>query len=147
MRVLHSFFLIVTAVLLWMLPIADAIYEFRTNIQEDIFTSDTAVGQTTENVTLSHVLYDNDTQTIDLLSSLSTDSPTYASYNGTTRQMGLSGLTDNTTRTLTVSYDVTALTGGEAINTVVDVFPLIWLFCVAIFPVVAILGLFFGRVP
>ena len=131
--------------MLWMLPITAAIYDFRTDVQEDSFTSDTAVGQTTDNVTLSKVLYDNDTQTIDILSSISDDVPAYSSYNGTTRLLGISSLSANTTRTLTVSYDVDALSASNAINNFLDAISWIWLLCIAVFPMAALAAIFLGR--
>lgn len=145
MRIFYAFLVIATAAMLWMLPITDAIYDFRTDLQEDSFASDTAVGQTTENVTLSKVLYDDDTQTIDILSSISDDVPAYSSYNGTTRLLGISGLSANTTRTLTVTYDVDALAGSDAINNFLDVVPWIWLMCIAVFPMAALAAMFLGR--
>ena len=145
MRIFYAFLVMVTTAMLWMLPITAAIYDFRTDVQEDTFTSDTAVGQTTENVTLSEVLYDNDTQTIDILSSISGDVPAYASYNGTTRLLGISGLSANTTRSLTVSYDVDALAGSDAINNLLDIVPWIWMLCIIVFPMAALAAIFIGR--
>jgi len=145
MRIFYAFLVMVTTAMLWMLPITVAVYDFRTDIQEDTFTSDTAVGQTTENVTLTQELYDDDTSTIDILSSLSDDAPAYASYNGTSRLLGISGLSENTTRTLTVFYDVSALVGNDAINNLLDIVPWIWMLCIIAFPMAAIAAIFIGR--
>ncbi len=145
MRIFYAFLVMVTTVMLWMLPITEGTYDFRTDIQEDTFSSDTVVGQTTENVTLSQILYDNDTQTIDLLSSISDDVPAYASYNTTTRLLGISGLSANTTRVLTVSYDVSALAGNDAIDNLLDIVPWIWMLCIVAFPMAAIAAILMGR--
>ena len=146
MRIFYAFLVIATATMLWMLPITSAIYDFRTDIQEDSFTSDTAVLQTTDNVTLSHVLYDSDNSTIDILSSISDDTPVLSSYNSTSRLLGISGLSANTTRTLDVSYDVDALKGSDAVNRLLDVVPYLWLMCIAVFPPAALAAIFLGRV-
>jgi len=136
-----------TAAMLWMLPITSAIYDFRTDVQEDSFLSNTGVGQTTDNVTLSHILYDDDTSTIDILSSISDDDPAYSSssYNSTAHQIGIEGLSANTTRTLTVSYDVDALGGSDTINALADRVPWIWLLCIISFPMAALFAIFKGR--
>ena len=145
MRIFYAFLVILTAAMLWMIPVTSAIYDFRTDVGEDSFTSTTAVGQTTDNVTLSEVLYGNDTSTIDVLSSISDDSPLFASYNSTTRLLGISDLGEDTTRTLTVSYDVDALGGSDAINTLANAVPWIWLLCIVAFPMAAIASMFVGR--
>lgn len=145
MRIFYSFLVIATAAMLWMLPITASIYDFRTDLQEDTFSTDTAVGVTTANVTLSDELYDDDTQTIDILSSISDDVPAYSSYNGTTRLLGISGLSANTTRVLTVTYDVDALAGSDAINNFLDVVPWVWLMCIAVFAPAALVSMFVGR--
>ena len=75
MRIFYSLLVMVACAILWMLPITEAIYDFQTDIQEDTFTSDTAAGVTTDNFTLTHVLYDNDTSSIDFLSSVN-ETPT-----------------------------------------------------------------------
>jgi len=145
MRVFYAFLVIVTAAILWMLPITSAIYDFRTDVQVDSFSSTTGVGQTTENVTLSEELYDDDTQTIDISSSISNDSPVFGSYNATTRLLGTSGLSANTTRILTVAYDIDALIGNDAVNNLLDQVPLIWILCIAVFPLASLAAIFTGR--
>ena len=127
MRIFYAFLIVVVAAILFMLPMTEAAYDFRTDLREDTFSSDTGVGVTTANVTLHKPVYDDDTDTIDIASDLGTDTPVYSSYNSTTRQLGVSGLTTNTSRTLTVSYDIDALNGSSAINSLVDRIPWIWM--------------------
>lgn len=146
MRIFNAFLIIVAAAILFMIPISAAIYDFRTDLREDTFTSPTGVGVTTANVTLLKPVYDDDTETIDFLSDLATDIPAYSSYNSTSRQLGISGLTANTTRILTVSYDIDALQGSDAINTVCNIIPYIWMLCIIAFPMAALLAIFTGRV-
>jgi len=135
----------VTAVLLWMLPLSEAVYDFRTELREDVFTSPTGVGVNCANVTLGKPVYDDDTGTIDYYSDLDTDTPAYSSYNATSRQLLVCGLTANTTRVLTISYDINALEGYDAIGTVVDRWPFIWILLIIVFPVAAFVAMFMGR--
>lgn len=146
MRIFYAFLVIVVASILFMLPVSVAIYDFRTDLREDTFDTDTGVGVTTANVILGKPVYDNDTETIDILSDLATDVPTYSSYNTTSRQLGISVLTANATRILTVSYDIDALEGSDAINTVMDIIPFIWMLVIIAFPMAALFAIFTGRV-
>jgi len=145
MRIVYAFLVVVVSVILFMLPVSEAVYDFRTDLREDEFSSTTAVGQTTENVTLLREVYDDDTETISILSDDSDDSPAYSSYNTTSRQLGISGLADNLTRTLTVSYDVDALAGSAALNTFVGYIPWIWLLIIIVFPIAGLAAVFLGR--
>jgi len=146
MRVFYSFLIIFGAVFLWLLPITTAIYDFRTDLREDSFAVETPGANTTANMTLTKPVYDNDTNTIDLLSSLATDTPTYASYNGTSRLLGVSGLTASENRTMTVTYDIDALVANPSISTLMDVLPFIWLICIAVFAPLGLFAVFTGRV-
>lgn len=128
-----------------MLPISTAIYDFRTDLREDTFSRETGGGETTASVTLLKPVYDNDTETIGILSSISTDTPLYSSYNSTTRLLGMTGLAVSSNRTLTVSYDIDALEGSGAINTVMDIIPFIWMLVVIAFPMAALFAIFTGR--
>lgn len=128
-----------------MLPVSGAVYDFRTDLREDEFTSPTGVLVTTANVTLGKPVYDNDTSTIDYFSDLSTDVPVYSSYNATSRQLGVAGLTDNTTRTLTITYDIDALGGSDALNTFVGYVPWMWMLLIIVFPIAGLAAIFTGR--
>ncbi len=145
MRIFNGFLILFTAVFLWLLPITTAIYDFRTDVRTDSFAHETLLGETTANVTLTKPVYDSDTNTIDILSSISTDSPAYASYNGTSRLLGIDGLVASENRTLTVSYDIDALEASDAINTLMDNLPYIWLICIAVFAPAALVALFTAR--
>jgi len=104
-----------------MLPVSEAVYDFKTELREGTFTSPTGVGVNCANVTLGKPIYDDDTGTVDPFSDLATDNPAYSasSYNATSQQLTICGLTANTTRVLTISYDVNALEGYDAIGAVV----------------------------
>ena len=145
MRIYYAFLVMVVAAVLWMLPITMAIYDFRTDLRTDEFTSPTGLDENSVNVTLHKPIYDDDTGTSGILSDLPTDVPLYSSYNTTSRQFEVSGLTANTTRLLTVSYNIDALLGSNAINTLVDILPFIWMLCVVAFPMAALFAIFTGR--
>ena len=135
----------VTAVILWMLPVSEAVYDFRTELRVDEFSSTTGVGATSVNETLGKPIYDDDTGTIDILSDDSTDVPAFNIYASTSHSVNITGLTADTTRVLTVSYDVDALEGFDAINTFVDRIPFFWMLLIIIFPVAGIAYLFLRR--
>lgn len=146
MRIFLALMIIIAAVFLFFIPIEQGIYDFRTQVREDSFNDvDTAVGVTTANVTLFRPIYDSDTDTIDILSDLSTDSPAYSSYNSTTRVLLVSGLTANTTRGLDVSYDISSMTESTAMDNFFNTLPFLWMVCAILFAPMALAALFLGR--
>ncbi len=145
MRIFQAFLVLVTSVLLFMLPVNEAIRDYRTYVKTDSFTSPTAPAITTANVTLTKALYDNDTSSFVLSSDLSTDVPVFSSYNGTTRALMVAGLSDNTTRILTIDYEVNSLTTWASVGTLMDKLPMIWLLLIIAFPMAGIAAIFTGR--
>jgi len=91
------------------------------------------VGVTSANETLLDDLYDGDIGSIDIASGDATDTPLANTYNATSRLLNITGLTADTTRTLDVSYDVDALEGSDAVNTLVDRVPFIWMLMIIAF--------------
>lgn len=146
MRVFYAFLIIFAAVFLLLLPITEAVYDFRTDIRDDTFAVETGVGETTANVTLIKEVYDDDTETIDILSDLSSDSPAYGNYATATRELQVTGLTASENRTLTVSYDVDALVASPALNTLIGWTPYLWYICVFLFTPASLFAIFTGRV-
>ncbi len=138
MRVFYSFLILLTSAILFMLPVSEATYDYRTNLQEDTFTVATGAGEVSDNVSLTHVLYDNDTSTITILSNDADDAPAFSSYNTTTRALEVSGLADSTNRTLTVSYDINALSAWSGVSAFADRMNLIWYLGIVAFLVIAI---------
>lgn len=125
-RVVWSFLILVLIVFLWLLPVSDSVYAFRTDLRTDRITVETLAAVTTGNVTLFKAVYDDDVSTIDIISSDSDDSPLYSSYNATTRLLDFSGLAASTNRTISVSYDIDAIEGSAAIDTLLDYAPWIY---------------------
>lgn len=143
MRIFYAFLVIVSATFLFMLPITGSVYDFRTDLRTDEFTVTTPAGVTSANVTLLKPIYLDDTQTITYLSSIS-ETPVFSTYNSTTRQLTTSGLTATTSRTLSVSYDVSSLTGLESLDALLDKVPFIFLLMVIAFPPAALASMFVG---
>ena len=146
MRIFYAFLIIMVAAVLFMIPVDQGIYDFRTMLRTDTFNYETGAAETTANVTLSNILYDDDTDTIDILSSISDDVPLFSSYNSTVRLLDMTDLAVSENRTLTVTYDIDSLGGSDAVNTLLDRFPFIWMLCVIAFPMVALFAIFTGRV-
>lgn len=130
---------------MWLLPITTAIYDFRTDLRTDTFSTSTAVGVTSANETLLDALYDGDTGSIGIVSDDATDVPLPNSYNATSQVLNIIGLSANSSRILEVSYDIDALAGHDSINTLADYIPYIWLICVAVFAPLGLIAIFTGR--
>lgn len=128
-----------------MLPVAEAVYDFRTALRTDTFLTATAVGVESANETLLDDLYDGDTGEVDIDSGDTTDTPVANSYNATSQVLNIIGLSANTTRTLEITYPYDALEGYDAINTVIDRWPFFWMLLIIVFPAAAFASMFIGR--
>lgn len=144
MRIFYAALIIVVAVILFILPISEATYDFRTDNREDTFAITTGIGVTTANVTLIKSIYEDDTATLSFSSNI-TETPTFSSWNGTNRSLGIAALTANATRSLTVGYDVAVFRSGSAVNSLLDNTPLIWYLMIICLPGAAIISIFWGR--
>lgn len=145
-KILSSLLIVISSIILWMMPATSAIYDFRTDLQADTFATSTAAGVTSANSTLTKAIVDNDTSTITITSNIS-EAPAFNSYNATNRQLNTIGLTANTIRTLTVTYDVTALAGADALDTFIGTwFIYIWYVLIIAFPIVGVLAILTGRI-
>lgn len=145
MRVFYSFLVVLSVVILFMLPITEGVYDFRTDIKEDSFYATTGAAETTTNVILRKEIYEDDTTTVSISSDLYTDLPALVSYNTTTRLMNISGLSISNNRTLTVTYDYDSLEGWDSINSILDKLPWIWLLVVIIFAPAALVSMWVKR--
>ena len=146
MRIFYAFLIIFVATILWMLPVTSAIYDFRTDVRTDTFSTTTTVGVTTANETLHEELYDDDIGSVDITSEDATDTPLPNSYNATSQVLNIIGLTENTTRELEVAYDVDALEGDNAVDILLGWVPYIWILIICVFPMAALFAIFTGRV-
>jgi len=143
-KIFYGFLILLFSALLWLLPITALIYDFRTDVTEDDFYISTAVGSTNTTVTLSDFIYNDDTTTLTAISNLNTDSPTLVSYNTTTRATLFNSITENATRTLNITYDTDAL-NSSAWDTVLTIFPKIWMIIIICFPVAGLVAIVMGR--
>ena len=145
MRIFWAFLIILCSVILWMLPFSEAVYDFRTDLRTDTFSTTTGVGVDWALETLLDDLYDCDTGSIDMASNSSTDHPLPGSFNCTTRSLNITGLTFNITRTLDITYDVNALDGYTALGILLDRASWIWMLLIICFAPAALVALFLGR--
>ena len=141
MRIFYALLILLASAILWMLPVTEGIYDFRTDVREDNFTVLTAAGVTNSTVQLFTDIYDDDVSTIDLSSNSGDDTPTYSSYNPTTRNLVVTDLSANATRTLTVFYDIDALTESAAVGNLLDMIDFLWILVVVAFPGAAIIAI------
>ena len=128
--------------ILFMLPLTDAIYDFRTDLRTDTFSTLTAVGVESANETLLDDLYGGDTGSVDIDSDDATDNPLASSYNSTNQVLNIIGLTADTTRTLDITYAFDALQGSDAINNLVGRIPWIWMLVIIAFGPAALFAIF-----
>ncbi len=145
MKIFQGFLIVVVSAILWMLPVTQGIYDFRTDIREAEYSITVGAGITTADVVLSKELYDEDTDPITFASTLNTDSPVTGAYVAATRTLTINGLDDDATRTMTVSYPYDALETNPAISTVMDFIPMIWILILVAFPVVGLLVIWLRR--
>lgn len=132
--------------ILFMLPVTEAVYDFRTDLRTDTFSTTTGIGATSVNETLLDDLYDCDMGSIDIDSDDATDTPFPSSINCTNRVLTITGLTANATRILDITYDIDALKGSTAINAIMDRVPWIWLLVIIAFAPAALFAIVTGRI-
>lgn len=144
-QIFYSFLIMMVSVFLWILPISESTYAFRTDLREDSFTVSTGAGVTSANVTLFDEVYDDDTSTISIVSDDVDDTPLYSSYNSTTRQLTFSGLAASTDRTVTVTYDADALQGASVFHTLMDQAPWLYILMVIVLPIGGLVAVWWRR--
>lgn len=144
MRIAFAFLALIASFTLWLLDVTNAVYDFRTDVREDVFAVDTGPVATTANVTLLRAIYTDDTNTIGYTSSIA-EVPVFATYNTATRELATSNFTANTTRSLIVNYDTNALSFATGINNLLDWWPFIWFMLITAFPIAALVAIFTGR--
>ena len=133
------------ATFLFLLPLTGVIYDFRTDLRTDTFSTTTAAAVTSANETLLEALYDDDVGSVTIVSDNATDVPLPNSYNATSQVLNITGLGAGTTRLLEVSYDVDSLEAHDSISTIADRFPWIWMLLIIVFGPAAIVSMFTGR--
>lgn len=144
-KIFTAFLIIIASTVMFMLPYFDAAEALKVDTQTDYFSLETAVGQSTDNVVFSKALYDDDTTSILVVSDLSTEGITWGSYNGTAQHLLISNMTENTTRTLTATYDIDALQ-NDAVANFVDALVWVWLLSAGAFAPTALAAIWVGRI-
>lgn len=144
-KIFTSFLIILATTAFFLLPLTGASEELKTDTREDTFSVPTIVGQTTDNIVLAKAIYDSDTTTLTVVSDLSTDTVSWSSYNATDQHVLISGMTANTTRTLTATYDVDALNSTN-LSTFSDALVWILLLAAGAFAPTALAAIWAGRV-
>ena len=144
MKIVYSFLIVLVAVFLWLLPLSDMVYSFRTDSTTDESTVDTGVGVTTSNVTLNQFTF-NGISSITSVSSSINEVPAVSSYNSTSKTALISSLTADDSRTLSITYDVDVITDNDAINTLLDRASWIWMLIIIAFPVASLAAIWTNR--
>lgn len=144
MKIFYSFMIILVAVFLWLLPLSDMVYAFRTDPVTDESEVDTAAAVTTANVTLDKFVYDDDIDTISVESSIN-EVPTVSSYNSTSKTVLISSLTDDESRTLSITYDTDVITDNDAINNLLDRVTWFWALVIITFPAASLAAIWTNR--
>jgi hypothetical protein len=145
LRIFYSFLILLTIGILFFLPFTEGVAAFRTDTKVDDLPCVTAPAATTDNLTLTHKVYNADVSTLTLSSSNSGDTPALSAYADTDHTILVSGLADNVTRTLTVTYDIAALTVWSGIDTLLNFTPLIWYLCLVAFIPLSLVAIWRGR--
>ncbi len=138
-RIFEAMLVLVLVGFLWMLPVPDAIYNYRTTVRADHFTVDTIEGQTTTTLVLFKPVYGGDPEKISASSNSTSDSPEIASYEPSTRAVTVSGLSESEAHRLEISYDTDALTQSRSISSFLDYLPWLWIINLFAFPICAII--------
>ena len=145
MRIFYAFLILLVSAFLFMLPVVEAIYDYRTMQRIETETVPTAVGVTTGNVILGIAPFENDTDVLNIISDLGTDAPAFSTYNTTNRMVSFGGLTANGTRIITITYLIDALSTVPAVNTLMGWLPFIWYLVVVAFIPAALFAIFTSR--
>lgn len=126
--------------------ITDSVESFRTDILEQSYSVDTTVGANSANVSLSSALWnDNIAYVTSLSSNITSDAPVAASYNATSAVLLITGLADNTSRTITLSYKTAGLADYEGADTASTKLPGIVMGFLILIPLGFIVYLFMNR--
>lgn len=145
MRIFYAFLILLVSAFLFMLPVVEAIYDYRTMQRIETEAVPTAVGVTTGNVILGIAPFENDTDVLNIISDLGTDAPAFSTYNTTNRMVSFGGLTANGTRVITITYLIDALSTVPAVNTLMGWLPFIWYLVVVAFIPAALFAIFTSR--
>lgn len=105
----------------------DAIEGFRTDSKEYTYsTIVTAASTTNTSQILQYALFDNDVAYVtEIESDLNTDNPIASTYTSATKTLLITGLDDDASRNLTVTYETAALDDYEGADEFASLAPLV----------------------
>lgn len=148
MRGFKAIILVVGAVLLLgaiAYGIMPTLNDFRTEDVDQNVNVSTGVGATTATLTLGSSLWNDSLSYLSLSSNNSNDVPAATSYNATTKVLAVSGLSDNSTRTLTVSYKVNGLEDNRGVEEGVKSLPTVLILVVIALAISVVLFIFMRK--
>lgn len=124
----------------------DTATDFRTDEVEETFDGNTATGETSVDIQLASALWQSVLANASASTNASADAPSLSSYNATNRQVTVGGLSENTSRTITVTYQTAGLSdfpgaddAATKIPTIFLVMVLLLVFCLMIaYPIILI---------
>jgi len=114
-------------ILMIVFPIVmSATHDLQIDEQADAFAGvATGAGETDADVVLTVDLYgDDNTNVLSIVSSLETDVPVAGTYTAATNTLNVTGLTAESSRTLTVTYEIDALTSFTGMAALFGITPL-----------------------
>ena len=119
---------LVVVVSLVTIPIVtQAAHDAQVNDYSENFANvNTGVGETDATVTLTYDHFHSDCTDITVTSDNASDTPACANYNDTNRTVRVSGLQESATRTLTVNYEIDALSSYGGASSLLGLVPLVW---------------------
>lgn len=145
LRIFTGFLIMFCSVILWLLPIPQSVYDYRTDPRTDTFSITTGLGVTSGSAVLRKPIYDDDIMTLVFSSNNSGDSPLYSSYNTTSRLVDFTGLAANTTRALEITYDINALESNGALENMAGIEPWLYYIILILFPIAGLIYIFWEK--
>lgn len=124
--------------------IFDAIDNSITQEQSQNFSGvTTGAGEYTTNVTIGRAIWNNDTTSVEEITSNSTaDSPTAYAYNSASRVLTVSGLAESEERTLAVSFLIESTTLEPGVGTFLTITRWFWVLGIICFLGVSVYAFF-----
>lgn len=143
---MRNFIILLAAVVIigGMGALLDSIDDFRSDEVTQDFSVVTSVGVTSANVVLAENLWDSSVVHATPSSNIS-EAVVANSYTGATRTLGLTGLSANTTRTVTVDYRTADLADYPGVNEGSKHLPVLVIAGIILIPFVLVIKTLLGR--
>jgi len=126
--------------------IPTAVEDFRTETLSQSYSVTTGVGVTIGSVPLASSLWNDSVAYVTNISSnITGDSPLADNYTAASRTVGITGLSANTTRSLTVSYRTGGLSANPAADSGITFLPSVIVGLIILIPLVLLASLIGGK--